>query len=63
MRVHCDEGVANHIDPEPCVSGREGRGWGDEGHKGRDVDPHNEWPDEYEDPDQTEIYDCDGCDK
>ena len=26
MKVHCDEGVANHIGPEPCVSAREGRG-------------------------------------
>jgi hypothetical protein len=23
VEVHCDEGVANHIGPEPCVSGRE----------------------------------------
>ena len=23
MRVHCDEGIANHIGPEPCVVGRE----------------------------------------
>ena len=26
MRVHCDEGVANRIGPEPCVSGREAGG-------------------------------------
>ena len=26
MQVHCDEGVATHIGPEPCVSVREGRG-------------------------------------
>ena len=26
MKVHYDEGVANHIGPEPCVSAREGRG-------------------------------------
>jgi len=26
VKVHCDEGVANHIGPEPCVSAREGRG-------------------------------------
>ena len=26
MQVHCDEGVANHIDPEPCVIAREGKG-------------------------------------
>ena len=26
MQVHCDEGVATHIGPEPCVSAREGRG-------------------------------------
>ena len=23
MQVHCDEGVANHIDPEPCADIRE----------------------------------------
>ena len=23
MQVHCDEGVANHIGPEPCVAVRE----------------------------------------
>lgn len=23
MRVHCDEGVANHIGPEPCAGRRE----------------------------------------
>ena len=26
MRVHCDEGVANHIGPEPCAGAREGVG-------------------------------------
>ena len=26
MRVHCDEGIANHIDPEPCAGFREGAG-------------------------------------
>lgn len=26
MEVHCDEGVAIHIGPEPCVVAREGRG-------------------------------------
>jgi hypothetical protein len=26
VRVHCDEGVAIHIGPEPCVAVREGRG-------------------------------------
>ena len=26
MKVFCDEGVANHISPEPCVSVREGVG-------------------------------------
>ena len=26
VRVHHDEGVANHIGPEPCVRAREGRG-------------------------------------
>ncbi len=26
VRVHCDEGVANHISPEPCVRVREGTG-------------------------------------
>ena len=26
MRVHCDEGVATHIGPEPCVGAREGTG-------------------------------------
>ena len=26
MQVHCDEGVATHIGPKPCVSAREGRG-------------------------------------
>ena len=26
MEVHCDEGVANHIGPEPCVGAREGTG-------------------------------------
>ena len=25
MQVHCDEGVANHIGPEPCVC--QSRGW------------------------------------
>jgi hypothetical protein len=25
VRVHCDEGVAIHIGPEPCVVAREGR--------------------------------------
>jgi hypothetical protein len=24
VKVHCDEGVANHIDPEPCAGTREG---------------------------------------
>jgi hypothetical protein len=26
VQVHCDEGVAIHIGPEPCVVVREGRG-------------------------------------
>ena len=26
MRVHCDEGIANHIGPEPCDGTREGIG-------------------------------------
>ena len=26
MQVHCDEGIANHIGPEPCVMTREGTG-------------------------------------
>ena len=26
MRVHCDEGVAIHIGPEPCAGAREGVG-------------------------------------
>lgn len=26
MQVHCDEGVANHIGPEPCAGVREGVG-------------------------------------
>ena len=26
MQVHCDEGVANHIGPEPCAGSREGVG-------------------------------------
>jgi hypothetical protein len=26
VQVHCDEGVANHIGPEPCVVVREGKG-------------------------------------
>ncbi len=26
MRVHCDEGIANHIGPEPCGGPREGIG-------------------------------------
>ena len=26
MRVHCDEGIANHIGPEPCGGTREGIG-------------------------------------
>ncbi len=26
MQVHYDEGVANHIGPEPCVDAREGTG-------------------------------------
>ena len=26
MQVHCDEGVANHIGPEPCVGIREDAG-------------------------------------
>ena len=26
MKVHCGEGVAIHIDPEPCVGTREGEG-------------------------------------
>ena len=26
MQVHCDEGVANHIGPEPCTGVREGIG-------------------------------------
>ncbi len=26
MKVHCDEGVANHIGPEPCAGLREGVG-------------------------------------
>ena len=26
MKVHCDEGLANHIGPEPCAGVREGIG-------------------------------------
>ena len=26
MEVHCDEGIANHIGPEPCAGVREGVG-------------------------------------
>ncbi len=26
MQVHCDEGIANHIGPEPCAVGREAGG-------------------------------------
>ena len=26
MQVHCDEGIANHIGPEPCASVREDTG-------------------------------------
>jgi hypothetical protein len=26
VQVHCDEGIANHIGPEPCVRDREGVG-------------------------------------
>jgi hypothetical protein len=26
VKVHCDEGVANHIGPEPCAAVREGLG-------------------------------------
>ena len=26
VRVHCDEGVANHVGPEPCAGNREGVG-------------------------------------
>lgn len=26
MQVHCDEGVASHIGPEPCAGSREGVG-------------------------------------
>ena len=26
LQVHCDEGIANHIGPEPCLVGREARG-------------------------------------
>ena len=26
MQVHCDEGIANHIGPEPCAVAREGIG-------------------------------------
>ena len=26
VRVHCDEGVANHVGPEPCAGIREGVG-------------------------------------
>ena len=26
MQVRCDEGIANHIAPEPCMTDREGRG-------------------------------------
>ena len=26
MKVRHDEGIANHIDPEPCIAGREARG-------------------------------------
>jgi hypothetical protein len=26
VKVHCDEGVANHIGPEPCAGIREGAG-------------------------------------
>ena len=26
MQVHYDEGIANHIGPEPCVTVREGKG-------------------------------------
>ncbi len=26
MRVHHEEGIANHLDPEPCVTTREGEG-------------------------------------
>ncbi len=27
MKVHCDEGVAIHIGPEPCAGVRRGRGY------------------------------------
>ena len=26
MQIHCDEGIANHIGPEPCAGIREGAG-------------------------------------
>jgi hypothetical protein len=26
VQVHCDEGAAIHIGPEPCIASREGRG-------------------------------------
>jgi hypothetical protein len=26
VQVHCDEGIANHIGPEPCAGAREGIG-------------------------------------
>jgi len=26
VKVHCDEGLANHVDPKPCADAREGIG-------------------------------------
>ena len=42
MQVHCDEGVATHIDPAPCVVVREGKGEASAGERaGQVLSPEN----------------------
>lgn len=42
MQVHCDEGVAIHIGPEPCVVAREGKGEASAGERaGQVLSPEN----------------------
>ena len=51
MQVHCDEGIANHIGPEPCAGIREGVGEASAGVRAgqplsREIEPpsRKRWP-------------------
>ena len=41
MRVHCGEGVANHIGPEPCARVREDVGEASAGERRPAIEPRN----------------------